>query len=127
MVCKRVWLYCARRSTAAAGALLLRAVLRQRRSQAQLARVRPPATRRVACAPISRSGWPKPGSAQGLSRWGASSPAVAKLASSAAALRCSNTETSWPSLASSYAVVTPTMPAPTMAIFMNLGVFGFKR
>ena len=60
MVCKRVWLYCARRSTAAAGALSLRAVLRQRRSQDQLARVRPPATRRVACAPISRSGWPNP-------------------------------------------------------------------
>jgi hypothetical protein len=32
--------------------------------------------------------------------------------------------TSWPSLASSYAVVTPMMPAPTMAIFMNFGVFG---
>ena len=47
MACRRAWLYCARRSTAAAGALLLRAVLRQRRSQDQLARVRPPATRRV--------------------------------------------------------------------------------
>ena len=83
----------------------------------------PPASRNVACAPQSRRPGPKPGRAQGLSKWSASSPAVAKLASSATALRCSKTVTSWPSLANSYAVVTPTIPAPTMAIFMNFECF----
>lgn len=121
--CKRLWLYCARRSSAAAGALLACVALRQRLSQAQLARLSPPDSRSVACGPISRRAWPNPGTAQGLSRWGASRPAVAKLASSAAALRCSKTVTSWPSLASSYAVVTPIIPAPTMAIFMKFGCF----
>ena len=45
------------------------------------------------------------------------SPALAKLDSSAAAPRRSKTVTSWPSKASSYAVVIPTIPAPTTAIF----------
>jgi hypothetical protein len=42
-------------------------------------------------------------------------PALAKLVSAATAPRRSNTVTSWPSAASSYAVVTPTMPAPITA------------
>jgi hypothetical protein len=47
---------------------------------------------------------------------------LAKLDSSAAAPRRSKTATSWPSEASSHAVVTPMIPAPTIAIFIV--VFG---
>src|SRR4051812_44568249 len=42
-------------------------------------------------------------------------PALAKLVSSATAPRRSKTVTAWPSAASSYAVVTPMMPAPMTA------------
>ena len=55
------------------------------------------------------------GAAQEATWPGAMSPPVAKLASAATLPRCSNTVTSAPDSASSWAVATPTMPAPMTA------------
>src|SRR4051794_33275755 len=62
-----------------------------------------------------------PGAAHGVTYPGATTPALAKLVSSATAPCRSKTVTSCPSAASSYAVVTPTMPAPMTATFNASG------
>ncbi|HMR72096.1 MAG TPA: solute carrier family 23 protein, partial [Rubrivivax sp.] len=72
---------------------------------------------RASPRPASRGGIStRPSVGPGPTSAGATRLPLAKLAPPATASPRSNTMTSWPSAASSYAVVTPTMPAPTIAI-----------